>query len=367
MSHLSDVFKYISYFRHVGHQVGRKVGDMLEVLTYSALARENDLLSRLCVEPKLHGFSDAGHKVEFVLFKDQNLDADNKPQVTKGGDIKNPNKIIAFIECKRVGVEQTINTGFKKKFIKHGNSKNYLIPYDKEMKVSSAPRGQEKHCYTLTFLRDGTVKIVKEGSDFLFEEKITPNHRIIFALFEGGKSAVIGNGNSLRDYNEKLKSCRILEIDGANEHGVFGLLNDCLAGPQTPEKAKQSSFVALDVRKKRFNSFDKRQNEKEMPSILVLTEFSHWEQKSQNMIKSCLDKNFVIEDSVIVEAFEAFEGQFGTDFYDKITKDNYEKNADVKSITDNLVNKYQGKIFKDIEDGILKKIVIINGNVEFIS
>jgi len=202
---------------------------------------------------------------------------------------------------------------------------------------------------------------------FLLEEDLTAHFRIIFPLFENGESTAIGNGGSLRDYDHKLKACRILEINGSNEDGVFGLLNDCLSGPQTPEKAKQSSFVALDVRKKRFNSFDKRPNEKEMPSILVLTEFSHWEQKSQNMIKSCLDKNFVIDDSVIVEAFESFEEQFGADFYDKITKDNYEKDADVKNITDSILNKYQGKIFRDIEDGILKKIVIIDGNVEFIS
>ncbi|NCO02585.1 MAG: hypothetical protein GW903_00150 [Alphaproteobacteria bacterium] len=164
MNHLSDVFKYISYFRHAGHQVGRKVGDMLEVLTYSALARENDLLSRLCVEPKLHGFSDAGHKVEFVLFKDKNLDPNNKPQIIKGGDIKNPNNIIAFIECKRVGVEQTINTSFKKNFLKNGNNKNYIIPFDEDLRVSFAPRGQERHEYAVKFTRDSKVLVTKEGS-----------------------------------------------------------------------------------------------------------------------------------------------------------------------------------------------------------
>jgi hypothetical protein len=71
---LSDVFKYISHFRHAGHQVGRKIGDMLEVLTYAAIVREPDLHSRLQVEPKLFGFSDAGHKVEFTLLNEEQLD-----------------------------------------------------------------------------------------------------------------------------------------------------------------------------------------------------------------------------------------------------------------------------------------------------
>ena len=71
MSNLSDTFKYISHFRHAGHQVGRKVGDMLELLTYAAIANDQSILSRLHVEPKLFGFSDAGHKVEFVILDEE--------------------------------------------------------------------------------------------------------------------------------------------------------------------------------------------------------------------------------------------------------------------------------------------------------
>ena len=364
MSNLSDTFKCISHFRHAGHQVGRKVGDMLEVLTYAALARDDSLLSRLHVEPKLFGFSDAGHKVEFILLNQSQFDVTGRPVVLNGGSIVDPSGVIAFIECKKVGVEQTVNGKFKRAFAKNGSNKNYIIPFDTAFTISFAPRGQERHTYNLQFSSDGRVKITKsEDSSFEFEDTVSENHRIIFTLSDDSRSEVIPNNRSLRDYAPTLQNCRILEIYGFNDEGVIALLNDCLSGPQTPEKAKQSSFVALDVRKKRFDSFDKRTGEAEMVSVLVLTEFSHWEQKSQNMIRACIDKNVVVNDSIIVEAFELFEAEFGEDFYNNITKENFENNPKVRSLALRVVEKYDGKIFRDIEDNVLKTLSIRDGKL----
>ena len=369
MSNLSDTFKYISHFRHAGHQVGRKVGDMLEVLTYAAIARNKSLLSRLHVEPKLFGFSDAGHKVEFILLDKESYDLDNKPLIKNGSSINDPSHVIGFIECKKVGVEQTVNGKFKKTFNKNGNIKNYKIPYDDIFNISFAPRGGERHSYNIFFNKEHEITISKkENSEFLFIEKLTKNSRVIFTLCSNLKSEVIGNKESLRGYSPTLKNCRILEISSFEDDYVLALLNDCLPGPQTPEKAKQSSFVALDVRKKRFNSFDKRTPEVDMVSVLIMTEFSHWEQKSQNMIKACIDKNLVVDDSIIIEAFKAFEEEFGADFYEKISKDNFEKNPNVRELSLNLVNKYSGKIFLDIEDKKYKELSISeDGNLVFIS
>ncbi len=368
MTNLSDTFKYISYFRHAGHQVGRKVGDMLEILTYAAIARDNDMLSRLHVEPKLHGFSDAGHKVEFILLDNHNYDQDNNPLVRNGGSITDPSEVISFIECKKVGVEQTVNGKFKRSFPKNGNNKSYIVPFNHEYSITFAPRGGNRHTYNIIFTPNKNVKITKvEDNDFLFEAVIGDENRIIFALDTNGQSEVIGNDKSLRDFEPTLANCRILEIVSISNDGVVSLLNDCLAGPQTPEKAKQSSFVALDVRKKRFDSFDKRNPETEMVSVLVLTEFSHWEEKSQNMIKSCLDRTFIVSDSLIIEAFSKFESHFGKDFYAKITKDNFEKDTDVRKITLDLVNQYDGKIFTDIDDGIKKKFIVKNNIFSAIS
>lgn len=361
MTNLSDTFKYISHFRHAGHQVGRKVGDMLEVLTYAAIARDNEMLARLQVEPKLHGFSGAGHKVEFILLSSTNFDEQGNPKVINGGEITDPSNVISFIECKKVGVEQTVNGKFKKTFPKNGNNKSYKVPFDNTFPISFAPRGGERHTYSVTFTPDRKIRITKsEDTNFLFEENLIDESRIIFTLSPDGLSEVIGNNRSLRNYAPTLANCRILEIISVSDSGVIALLNDCLSGPQTPEKAKQSSFVALDVRKNRFNSFDKREPETEMVSVLVLTEFSHWEEKSQNMIKSCIDKNFVVSDDIIVEAFEAFENHFGESFYDKITKENFENDADVRRMAFDIVNQHDGKIFLDIEDRVYKKFIVRN-------
>ena len=90
MSHLSDVFKYISHFRHAGHQVGRKVGDMLEVLTFSALNLDPDIKPLLHIEPKIYGYTDAGHKVEFALRSTAS------PTLRKGGEIQDVSGLLAL-------------------------------------------------------------------------------------------------------------------------------------------------------------------------------------------------------------------------------------------------------------------------------
>lgn len=368
MNNLSDVFKYISHYRHAGHQVGRKVGDMLEILTYASIARNFDLYSRLNVEPKLYGFSDAGHKVEFVILNEKNLDLNGDPVIKSGGELEDLNKVIGFIECKKVGVEQTVNQKFKRTFEKNGNNRNYKIPIGQKFQISFAPKGFDKQIFTVMFENRNTICISKIGDkQFNFRDNISNDERIIFALDTSGVATILGNRQSLRDFPDTLKNCRILEIISCEDDHILALLNDCLAGPQTPEKAKQASFVALDVRKRRFNSFDKRDQEKELVSVLVLTEFSHWEKKSLNMIRACIDVNLMVEDKIIIEAFIAFEEKFGKDFYDKVTKEKFENDSDVRQIACSIIEKYDGKIFQDIDDHVYKKIVIQGGHLAFTS
>ena len=361
MNNLSDIFKFISHYRHAGHQVGRKVGDMLEVLTYAALSRNPELLSRLHVEPRLYGFSDAGHKVEFVLHSSESFDSFGLPQIRKSGSIIDPYDVISFIECKKVGVEQTINGNFKRLFTKCHNSNNYVMPYESEYTIRFAPRGQDSHTFRIITHSDKTIDVTKEEDrEFSFHDTIYNSYRLIFALSDRSVF-VIGNEGSLRGLEGCLEKCKILEIATVESDHITAILNDCLAGPQTPEKAKQASFVALDVRKKRFNSFDKRVPEVDMVSVLVLTEYAHWEQKSLNMIHASIDKNLVVEDAIIVEAMIAFNDEFGESYYDMITKDNFESNSRVKNIVMAIVNKHGGKIFKDLEDNTYKRFDIANG------
>ena len=70
---LSNIFKYISEFRSDGHSIGRKVGDLLELIVYSSLITNKKFANKLHIEPKLFGFCDSGHKVEFAITKKDNL------------------------------------------------------------------------------------------------------------------------------------------------------------------------------------------------------------------------------------------------------------------------------------------------------
>ena len=344
--HLSHVFKYISKFRHAGHQVGRKVGDMLEVLTYSALCHDPELKKRLQIEPKIFGFCDAGHKVEFGILKEPRVGS----ELVNSEKIEDPALLIGFIECKKVGVEQTVNQSFKTIHAKN----RYEFKDKSHIKFFSGRKSSHPAEVVVNFYAispDSFRAEVNVNGHVVLDEVCATGHRIIFARTEQGGFKVIGNDGSLRDVADELLSCRILEFKTVAAGVATLMLNECLPGPQTPEKAKQASFVALDIRKRRFGQFDMREDEKELVSILVLTEYSHWEQKSQNMVNACLDQVLVVPDEIIIEAFTEFEKKFGADFYQHISKEQYVKNADVKAIADKIVATYEGKIFLRTTDG----------------
>lgn len=338
---LSDVFKYISKFRHAGHQVGRKVGDMLEVLTYAALNHDPELRARLQIEPKIFGFCEAGHKVEFGI-----LAAPGEGAAALNSEhLEDPTVLIGIIECKKVGVEQTIGQGYKKA---HGPTKYQFPPGATTsfyMGRNTAHPARVEVGFAAT--NDPSVMKLSVGVNgkLTLEADAATGHRVIFARTTQGGFVVIPNEGSLRDVAYPLEACRILEVTSVVNGVATMLINDCLPGPQTPEKAKQASFVALDIRKKRFGQFDKRENEREMPSVLVLTEFSHWETKSQNMVKACLDEVLVVPDELIIEAFEEFERVFGPDFYALISKEQYATNRAVAAIVDAIIQRHDGVIF----------------------
>jgi hypothetical protein len=341
--HLSDVFKYISHYRRRGHQIGRKVGDMLEVLTLAALYLDENAKARLVLEPKLVGFSGAGHKVEFGLF---HLDEDGDPSIEMS-------KLAGFVECKKVGVEQTIDGAFKRVF-----GKASRVPYGDAIEIRFAPRWAENIIFRITFARNGAQTQVRATANDVVchEAPVNDGERIILGLTVEGEPFFLGNEESLRDIPQSIRACRVLEITDHTDDGVFCLLNTCLAGPQTPEKAKQASFVALDVRKGMFGQFDKRPNETECVSVLVMTEFSHWEPKSVNMVRASIDCNLVVDDALIITAMEAFEGAFGVEFLDSITKETFLKDEQMQALATQIIG--DGRIFRDIDGGGYKRITM---------
>lgn len=131
----------------------------------------------------------------------------------------------------------------------------------------------------------------------------------------------------------------------------FSLYN-CLPGPQTIEKAKQASLVAMDLQKKIDGHWGKEEltpEKKHMNFLHVLCEFSHWEEKSRNVIITCIDHNIIVADAVLIKAFEVFEATFGIDsMLDKISKNQYIAHKEVRKAISTVFQYFENHIFYDI-------------------
>lgn len=90
-TYITSVYKCIAAYNLKGHQIGRKIGDMLEILTMGGVYQNPALLSRLDTEGKLEGYTTAGHKVEFGFYK----------------NVREKQDLFGAVECKCVGVEET--------------------------------------------------------------------------------------------------------------------------------------------------------------------------------------------------------------------------------------------------------------------
>ena len=336
---------------------------MLEVMTYSYLATDADLGKRIHLEPKLEGFSGAGHKVEFAITKEETVAKDQHRPILNGGEIKDLEKYLGFIECKKVGVEQTVNTSFKASFATAGKQR-FIVPYESRFKIRFAPRKKVASEFFIQFVAgDGSPTLILTDADGTIKQiAIAKDERFIFAISSEGP-AFLDNSRSLRELKGNLLDARILEIFSIDEGGIVCTLNNCLPGPQTPEKAKQASFVALDARKKRLGSFDKRPNETDFVSVLILTETSHWEPKSLRMIESCVDFNLSVPDTHIIQAFTRFEAKFGSSFYDKVSKEAYKKDAEIQLVVDTLIGEIRKDMFLDLKDSTYKKITLSGGSL----
>ena len=97
-----------------------------------------------------------------------------------------------------------------------------------------------------------------------------------------------------------------------------------------------------------------------MTFIHIICEFSHWENKSINVIKTCIDHNLIVPDQVLIDAFKKFENTFGTgNMLNFISKKNVLKtNLQVRNAIYTILDKYENHIFYDIEQ---------NSYVSFIS
>jgi len=366
--YLSDVYVYIEQFGKKGHQIGRKIGDMLEIVIMGYCYSSKDLLNSMQTELSLEGFTGAKHKVEFSFFK---LDKNGNFAVDKNDDI-DQNNLIGFIECKKVGVEVTVHAETRYQDLQLGVNEAYqhnINPrwLDREIKINIVCKkisgnNAEIHITSKNVNEEGYSKQKNNLIDEKFE--ISVNKRFLITLVENGTIRIIKPENKLIDLSEKVRLCHVFTLTKI-QNKTFFKIETCLTGPQTIEKAKQSALVALDVRKKRIGKWGKEEKKEtdNFTLILVIGEVSHWEDKSRKVVTKTIDHNLVVPDYIIIEAFKKFRKKFGDDFLKFISKDALKTNEDVKTLIQEIISENKNAIFYDLEDLNFKKISKINNSL----
>lgn len=344
---ISNVFKFTEAYKGAdGHQIGRKVGDALELLTYSMIEHSPLLSQHLVIENGIEGATGADHHVEFSFYK---LDSTNRPS-------ESPDDLFGLIECKKVGVECTINNSFK---LWRVRNRVFHQTQGYEYKINSPIENYKWRILISPYTEEGNLLVKVDyyyNTDLLNSYAnvfdCQENERLIIAIDVLGTLTLLSPQENLMTIDEDLYKCQIVTIKNVSNNNINDIIiEDCLCGPQTPEKAKQCSFVSLDVRKRVLGHFDKFDEDCHLfNSIVVIGEFSHWENKSQNMIKLCNDYNLYVPDDRIVKLMSVFQENFGNHFLEKITKNLYRTDMFVKQLTDDIVEQFNFKILKDIRN-----------------
>ncbi|MDP2235501.1 MAG: hypothetical protein Q8J88_03605 [Bacteroidales bacterium] len=344
--HLSDVFKFTQGLGQKGHQIGRKVGDAIELITLAMISKEESLTSFLVIEDGVEGATTAKHKVEFAFY---NLDLENVHQ-------RNSENLFGIIECKKVGVEQTIKQNFKKWQSLQENKKEFYLTdgysftispsnagFKWTLKLTAVENDENNISVSLEKASNGVV-IESDSFSFICDQR----HQILIVQDVNDSLFILGPNETLNDIVASIKKCIVVQIKAVTSRKIITIhVNESLPGPQTPEKAKQASFVSLDVRKKVLGRFDKTDDDSFI-SILVIGEASHWERKSRSMVRLCNDYNLIIPDAVLVKLFQVFDQEFGENYQEIITKTNYRKSKKVQNIVNDVINTFNGRVLLEM-------------------
>lgn len=333
MIYLSKVFRFILAYGQKGHQIGRKVGDALEIAVFALIARDKELSKYLIVENGVEGASGARHKVEFAFYKLENA----KPT-------KKPKDLFGLVECKKVGAEVTVKQSFKT--WQRSNSR----PFHRTAGYSFglATNGGSVDVVIKSIDDKGANLGIDVGAK-KNRYSVEQGDLLLIAINITGELFILDAVENFYKLKEDVKRCLVITIKEMSNKKVSKILvEECLTGPQTPEKAKQASFVSLDVRKKVMGTFDPQKGNSTFTSGLVIGEISHWEDKSRSMIKLCNDFNLFVPDEVIIEIFEKFQKAFGTSFQDMMTKNHYKTSEKVRAILEEIIKSREGKILMDL-------------------
>ena len=256
--HLSDVFKYTQGLGQKGHQIGRKVGDALELLVMGMIHKNEELTKYLVIEDGVEGATTAEHKVEFSFY---NLDLEGNPSCIS-------EELFGIIECKKVGVEQTVKQSFKVwQRITLAHQFYQTIGYPFSLHPKNSPN---KWRVTLIGEINGEnnlkIEVTRTENDVLADSQvhllnINAGQKILIGLDVENNFFLLPPPEKLSDIPNSVSKCVVVEVQETEHRNIVKIMvNESLPGPQTPEKAKQASFVSLDVRKKVTGHFDITEN-----------------------------------------------------------------------------------------------------------
>jgi hypothetical protein len=211
----------------------------------------------------------------------------------------------------------------------------------------------------------------KTQKTYVFD--MTPKSSIKIAIDEDEKLLhTTPDGNISNELPGIIRECRTIKLDKIETGKCYFSVYKCLAGPQTIEKAKQASLVAMDLRRRIDNDWEKipvNKPNRKMHFIHVISEYPHWENKSRAVIKRLIDQNIVVPDAVLVRAFEVFEDTFGVDeMLDMIKKKKYINDADddskkIRAAIDTIFNEFENHVFYDIAANTYVEFGYDNGHL----
>ena len=333
-TYITSVYKCIAAYNLKGHQIGRKVGDMLEILTMGEIYNCPKLLEHLDTEGKLEGFTTAGHKVEFGFYH----------------DLRHRKGLFGAVECKCVGVEETTAGKGQACLRKIRNGESFSLEFNGRWM-------DEQIVQTVSLVSHdndtATIRVTNSANDDSADIVMAVGNNIKIVVDENQNLLnTTPRGDMLSEVPGIIRICKTIKLDSISTDVCQFSLYNCLAGSQTIEKAKQASLVAMDLRKKIDGFWGKEEIEdehKNMNFLHVICEFSHWEEKSRNVIKTCIDHNIIVPDAVLIKAFEVFENRFGIrNMLDMISKNNYASRANVRDAISEVFAHFEDRIFYDI-------------------
>jgi len=233
-TYITSVYKCISNYNLKGHQIGRKIGDMLEILTMGGVYQNLQLVERLSTEEKLKGYTTAGHKVEFGFFNSNHGER----------------HLFGAIECKCVGAEETTSGKNNRHLRKIKANESFTIDFSGRWQPAS-----------ITFQLKVKKVINNNYAEVDISANSNPAMRRSFVFNVGNNVKVVidennnclattTHGNMLDEIPTIIRTCKTIQLQSISNGTATFALFGCLTGPQTIEKAKQASLVAMDLRKK---------------------------------------------------------------------------------------------------------------------